>query len=198
VSSFLQIVSSDLFKITGLFERLVTWGDDELPTDPRCFVFSSLEMVLLPIPQHIRSILPLELGVHASGLQLADDITTQWASSRISTKTQLDLQRFFDAISASHRWAVTYERGSGTGIQTLGCAATCLFDVVDSTIRNQTDFDLTVIIPEDMKKDGVLCDNSPRGRLVLPGTDRAPESAAHGKKDELASRLVRRGHFFFC
>jgi hypothetical protein len=144
------MIGSDLFGITGLSERLVSWGGEDLPTDPRRFLFGSLEIDLLPIPRHVRSILPMELREHMVGFQLAENIVIQWASNRISTKTELDLQRLFEAISAVRRWAIIYETGSGTGVQTLQSSTSRLYDLVDSTIRGQTDRDLTIILPKTL------------------------------------------------
>jgi hypothetical protein len=150
MSCFLQMIGSELFGIAGLSERLVSWGDEDLPTDPRRFLFSSLEMDLLPIPRHVRCVLPRELGDHTVGFQLAEDIVIQWGSNRISTRTELDLQRLFETISALPHWAIIYETGSGTGTQTLRWSTGRLYDLIDSTIRVRTDHDLIMVIPRTL------------------------------------------------
>ena len=121
MSSFLQIVATNLSNGAGFTEQLVSWGGEEFPADPRRLAFKSVGGLLLPIPAHVRALLPAELAHETAGVQLADDVVNSWAADRCGSQTYADLRSLFEGIAASGPYAIIYEAGSGSGTQTLMC-----------------------------------------------------------------------------
>lgn len=146
MSRILEIITTTPPRELGLVEPGPPGGGETLPSQIRQLEFEGIGVMLVPIADHVRLLLPPSLG-GAACLSLDEQLLIEWAARRLTPSDADRLHRFLDAVARDRSWAIVLEADAGQGQREVEAGSRSLFETVDELIRDPSGWDLTVITP---------------------------------------------------